>query len=157
MKPCRLKSEDWRKLKTLLINSCKESPDAFAGYVDENTPDHTFIGWANNWTRGSDEITFILSDNQDEWGIIHGGVGRIGHLWVDPKFRSKGYGKLLLDSFLDWARERSVSNIHAFVRKNSDAIGFYEKAGFISIGESSKVRSGSGSMVTMIEMKFEIH
>ncbi len=130
MKPCRLKSEDWRKLKTLLINSSKESPDAFSGYADEDTPDHTFKGLANKWSRGSFEIAFILSVNQGEWGIIQGGIGNIGHFWVDPKVRRKKYATKLLDRFLDWARERPVSNIYAFVTENSKAIDFYKSAGF---------------------------
>lgn len=155
MEPCKLKCEDWRKLKTLLVNSCKESPDAFSAFTDENTPDHEFKGWARKWSRGVDEIAFILSNNQGEGGIIQGNVSCIGHLWVHPNVRRDKYATELLGSFLDWARERNVSSIYAFVTEaNSEAIRFYKSAGFIATGESTELRPRSEKR--MIKMKLEI-
>lgn len=154
MNICELKYDDWRQLKALLINSCKESPDAFSALVDENTHDHEFKGWAKKWSQGRSEIAYILSNNQGDWGIIQGNIYNIGHLWVDPRIRGKGYGKRLLDRFLDWARERHASNIYAFVTENSEAIDFYKSAGFIITSESAKLRTGSEK--NMMKMELEI-
>lgn len=150
----QLKDDDWRRLKGLLISSSKESPDAFSAIVDENAPDHTFKSLAKKWSRVRDEIAFILSDDKCDLGIILGGVGNIGHFWVDPEIRGKGYGKKLLGNFLDWARERHASKIHAFVTESSKAIDFYKSAGFKVTSEKSELRPGSGK--NMIKMELEI-
>lgn len=153
MIPRKINHDDWQKLKALLINSCKESPDAFSAVEDENTTDHTFKGYAKKWSRGRDEVAYILSNNQGDWGIILGSVSNIGHFWVDPKIRGKGHGKKLLGRFLDWARERHVSNIYAFVTENSKAIDFYKSAGFIITSERAEIRPRSGK--SMIKMELE--
>ena len=147
------KSDDWRKLKTLLINSSKESPDAFSAKADENTPDDIFKGFAKKWSLGKTEVVFILSDNQGEWGIILGNINNIGHFWVDPKVRNKGYGKKLLNRFLQWAKEKYVSSIYAFVTEGSEAIDFYKSVGFVITNEREELRPGSGKSMIKMELK----
>lgn len=149
MKIRKLKHGDWRELKSLMINSCNESPSAFTEILNENTPDSEWKGRARIWSQGT-EVTFILYNKHGDWGILKGNKNIIGHFWVSPKFRGdreNRYGQLLLKNFLDWAREHRVSNICLFVKENSKAMDSYELAGFKATGD----RSGD-----MFEMKLEI-
>lgn len=56
---------------------------------------------------------------------------RLNSLWVLPDHRGAGVGGLLVDSFLDWAREREApyAVVTAFAA-NPSAIALYEKHGF---------------------------
>ncbi|MDX6375688.1 MAG: hypothetical protein QOD98_4676 [Nocardioidaceae bacterium] len=56
---------------------------------------------------------------------------RLNSLWVLPDHRGAGVGGLLVDSFLDWARERGApyAVVTAFAA-NPSAIQLYERHGF---------------------------
>jgi GNAT superfamily N-acetyltransferase len=56
---------------------------------------------------------------------------RLNSLWVLPEHRGGGVGGLLVDAFLDWARERGApyAVVTAFAA-NPTAIRLYEKHGF---------------------------
>jgi GNAT superfamily N-acetyltransferase len=152
---CRLKPDDWLKLKAILIASCKESPKAFAAGVDERTNDATFKDYAKKWSQGRTEIAYLLSDNNRDWGIILGTTTNVGHFWVAPEMRGKGYGKKLLKRYLDWAHERHVSSIFAYVTEGSEAIGFYKSVGFALTSESDGPHPGSGKKMIKMEVEIE--
>src|SRR4051794_24314764 len=56
---------------------------------------------------------------------------RLNSLWVLPAHRGLGIGGLLVDAFLDWARERGApyAVVTAFAA-NPTAIALYERHGF---------------------------
>ena len=56
---------------------------------------------------------------------------RLNSLWVLPQHRGLGLGGLLVDAFLDWARERAApyAVVTAFTA-NPTAIRLYERHGF---------------------------
>jgi GNAT superfamily N-acetyltransferase len=56
---------------------------------------------------------------------------RLNSLWVLPEHRGSGVGGLLVEAFLDWARERGAryAVVTAFAA-NPAAIRLYEKHGF---------------------------
>ena len=56
---------------------------------------------------------------------------RLNSLWVLPEHRGRGVGGLLVDTFLDWARERGApyAVVTAFAA-NPTAIRLYEAHGF---------------------------
>ncbi len=52
---------------------------------------------------------------------------------VDPKWRDRGAGSLLLSNCIIKARKSGISSLHIEVRENNTAIDFYQKAGFEQI------------------------
>jgi ribosomal protein S18 acetylase RimI-like enzyme len=56
---------------------------------------------------------------------------RLNSLWVLPAHRGSGLGGLLVDAFLEWARERGApyAVVTAFAA-NPTAIGLYQRHGF---------------------------
>jgi len=149
---CMLRPDDWPRLKTLLIASCKESPDAFSACHDENTHDMIFKDFALKWSRGKREIAYLLSDNNRDWGILLGSTENIGHFWVDPKMRGKKHGRKLLSRFLVWAQERRVSIIFAYATEGSSAISFYKSEGFTLTDVRQELRPDSGKMMIKMEL-----
>ncbi|HEX3424018.1 MAG TPA: GNAT family N-acetyltransferase [Sphingomicrobium sp.] len=53
---------------------------------------------------------------------------------VLPGEQRRGVGTLLLDHFLDRAREEGVTRVHLEVRDGNPAIGMYHAAGFSAVG-----------------------
>jgi len=52
---------------------------------------------------------------------------------VDDSLQTTGYGRALIDAGLALARERGAEVVWA--RARDSALGFYEKCGFISVGD----------------------
>ncbi len=149
----KLNSDEWQILKTLLLDSLKESPDAFSAAPNEDLPDHEWRGLANKYSSGQREVAYTLADDQGYCGILIGSVTHLGHFWVSPRIRKRGHGKKLLDTFLEWARKRRSSNIHLFVTENTPAVNFYESMGFKSTGNREKLRTDSKKIMIEMELK----
>lgn len=58
---------------------------------------------------------------------------------VDPDYRAKGYGRLLVEKFVEDACKREGDTMSLEVRmSNQAAISLYEKCGFISVGTRTR-------------------
>jgi ribosomal protein S18 acetylase RimI-like enzyme len=79
---------------------------------------------------------FVLRDNGAPAGC--GGIqlfgaeyGELKRVYVRPRFRGLGFGKLLLDHLADYARARGVGLLRLETGVHqAAAIGLYERAGF---------------------------
>ncbi len=63
---------------------------------------------------------------------------------VAPEFRRRGIGRMLLDQFLDSARDGGVSRVHLEVREGNPAILMYRSVGFSLEGRRRKYYRGRG-------------
>ena len=52
----KLNSDEWQILKTLLLDSVKEIPDAFSAAPNEDLPDHEWRGLANKYSTGQEKL-----------------------------------------------------------------------------------------------------
>ena len=63
------------------------------------------------------------------------GETEIFNVAVDPDFRRKGFGKMLIEKFIEAVKEKETQQIFLEVRtSNLPAISLYEKAGFVFCG-----------------------
>ena len=63
-------------------------------------------------------------------------------LAVSPEFRRRGIGKMLLDQFLDAARDSGAGRVHLEVREGNPAVIMYRLAGFSLVGRRHKYYHG---------------
>ena len=63
-------------------------------------------------------------------------------LAVTPEFRRRGIGKMLLDQFLDQARDSGAGRVHLEVREGNPAVIMYRLAGFGVAGRRHKYYHG---------------
>lgn len=63
-------------------------------------------------------------------------------LAVAPHFRRRGIGRMLLDHFMEQAREHGSSRVHLEVREGNPAVMMYRAVGFSSIGRRRKYYRG---------------
>lgn len=63
-------------------------------------------------------------------GFDNFGPAEIGGLWVDEKFRNKGYGKALVDKAEEWAKQKGCKALTVFTIKDWPACTWYQNLGF---------------------------
>jgi len=63
-------------------------------------------------------------------------------LAVAPEYRRRGIGRMLLDHFLDRARDIGASRVHLEVREGNPAVIMYRQAGFNFAGRRPKYYRG---------------
>ncbi|MGE7631847.1 GNAT family N-acetyltransferase [Bacillus paramycoides] len=56
--------------------------------------------------------------------------GKIEVLFVDEKYRRNGFGLKLMNSAVEWFKEKQVDDIELTVVYGNEAVSFYQKQGF---------------------------
>lgn len=75
------------------------------------------------------------------------GAAAITAMWVDPRFRKRGIGDLLIKRILEWAQENDYSECRLWVTEvNAAAQRLYKRNGFRRTGGVSKVREGEDAV-----------
>jgi ribosomal-protein-alanine N-acetyltransferase len=76
---------------------------------------------------------------------------------VDPRFRRRGLGAVLVGHLLNAARKRGVTRIFLEMRRGNPAIALYQKIGFTPIGERRDYyRTPSGERIDAITFRLSI-
>jgi len=71
-------------------------------------------------------------------------------MWVDPAWRGRGVGRLVLDAVVGWARQHGL-RVHLHVQaENAPARSLYERYGFVATGETSPLRPGSALRIELM-------
>ena len=92
---------------------------------------------------GQKGCAFVLTDNEeiigylvgslseDEFYRCMGNFAELDDMFVLSEYRSKGYGGMLYEKFIDWCKDKKVKRLKVLVTaKNEQAIEFYKKKGF---------------------------
>ncbi len=86
-----------------------------------------FLAYEGNDVLGS---TYGLLDrDQSE-------MGRVGGMWVEPAWRRRGVGRVLLQQVFNWAREHRFSRPGLWAPSHGPgALALYRQAGFRETGK----------------------
>ena len=68
-------------------------------------------------------------------------------LAVDPLFRGRGIGGLLIDDWRAWAVEQGAEDYFLEMRADNDAVHLYERAGFSECGRRPAYYRGNDGLV----------
>jgi ribosomal protein S18 acetylase RimI-like enzyme len=147
----KLGAEEGMLYKQLRLGALKESPDAFSPTWKESSI-HEDQYWMDSARRiaESDELEIFVVEYEDKpVGLVSGQIdeeriGHIGAMWVDPKIRGKGVGKLLLSHVVAYLQERDCKLIELTVTEsNLSATQLYLSIGFAFTGNDVPLRDGS--------------
>ncbi len=109
-----------------------------------------FNKWMTTYNAKMESITYVIKKN--DWIIGHLSIMlrpqlnsiHIFHVFVDRKYRSKGYSKLLVNKALEYAKTNHINKITLAVNKNNPvAIKLYQTYCFELNGEN---KTGSYKM-----------
>lgn len=92
---------------------------------------------------------FVVEVDGEVAGTVSGGpadkpgTAALTAMWVDPRFRRRGVGDLLVRRALQWAQEQDYVDVVLWVTDvNAAAERLYERNGFRRTGGVDKVRAG---------------
>jgi GNAT superfamily N-acetyltransferase len=141
----RLDAEDWQLYRRVRLDALKEAPYAF-GSTYENEAHLDEAAWRQ---RMSGRVRFVAEVDGVVAGTVSAGdadstgVAAMTAMWVDPRYRRRGVGDLLVKHLLDWARDDGYDQMVLWVTDvNADARRLYERNGFTTTGAQQEVRAG---------------
>lgn len=143
------------RLKELRLRALLESPGAFGSSYEleaDRSP-----AWWRRWVDNG--CVFVVEVERHWLGLaavfLDGEDRSICHLasmWTDPGSRGLGLGRRLLDSGIEWARDRGATVVRlGVVEDNATALRLYRGAGFEPTGEHEPLRSQPSKTVIYME------
>jgi GNAT superfamily N-acetyltransferase len=133
------------------LAALKEAPYAFGSTYDRELK----LDDADWRRRVTDRVRFVAEVDGAAAGTVSGGDGDVTGsaamtaMWVDPAYRRRGVGGLLVKTLLDWARAEGYGRMFLWVTEvNRAAERLYKRNGFERTGASQDVRPG--------ELEFEM-
>lgn len=152
----RFSADEWRVYRALRLHALRDAPDAFGSTLarEEAFPDDE---WVQRLERGAGsplEFPLLVEDAERPIGLAwvridptdDDIIAELFQVWVDPTYRRRGVGRLIVESALDWARSTGKRQMMLSVAIGpGSALEFYRQLGFIEMGEPVPLRSGSHS------------
>jgi GNAT superfamily N-acetyltransferase len=134
----RLEPGDWRTWRDVRLAALSDSPRAFASSLTKEQS-YAESEW-RDW----------LAPARGLKAVVEGGAGLVGawvpgdrhpavelySMWVDPRWRGRGVGDLLVQEVLTWGDENGHPRVDLWVAEgNGAAERLYERHGFRMTGE----------------------
>jgi len=128
------------------LGALKEAPYAFGSSYERemNAPEQ-------RWRQGlKDRVRFIAEVDGVVAGTVSGGpadltsAAAMTAMWVDPRYRRRGVGDLLVKTVVEWARAAGYGEMLLWVADvNVGAERLYQRNGFASTGATQEMRPGA--------------
>jgi RimJ/RimL family protein N-acetyltransferase len=147
-----LTPDDWETLRSLRLESLRESPSAFystyAGTVHRSEAD-----W-RAWPPGGAALAAWLGDEPVGMvGVVRRasepGLAELIAMWVAPHARGTGAADALVRGVLDWAADAGCAGVHLEVAPgNERARRLYARLGFVEVDAPTMVDGGVAMRAT---------
>jgi GNAT superfamily N-acetyltransferase len=148
-----LAAGEWRAYRSLRLRALEDSPDAFGStLVAERDREDTW--WSARLASGAGsrlDLPLVAEVGVEGVGLAWGridpaqrDVANLYQMWVDPGYRGRGTGGMLLDAVVSWARDAGARLLALGVTcGDTPAMRLYARAGFHRVGEPAPIRPGS--------------
>ena len=137
--------EDWQVYRRVRLAALKEAPYAF-GSTYESEVQRPESSWRQTLV---DRARFVAEVDGVVAGTASGSEGTdtptadMTAMWVDPRFRRRGVGDVLVKHVVEWARSAGYPQIFLWVTDgNAAAERLYARNGFTRTGAAQDVRPG---------------
>ncbi len=150
--------EECNLIKSMRLKSLRSDPLSFWETLEETErqPDEYWKKLANELNAPCGSRMFVLGDRFNIFGYVYGIKSdainyRLGGLWVDPVYRGKGYGGMLVDHVIAWVKRQTFVNSLKLWCPDDGTIQFYEIKNFRKL-DRKMVNSKDGRVI--IEMEY---
>lgn len=135
------------KMDLKIIAQHDFSPDQVDS-IEDRLYEHNSRSTGHDDARG---LVFVIRDGADRLigaaaGYSWARTSELKQLWVDEAFRSRGYGRMLLDAFVREAQLRGVLQLWA-ASHDFQAPVLYDKAGFERMAEFADWPPGHSNII----------
>ncbi|WP_180731928.1 GNAT family N-acetyltransferase [Paraburkholderia sp. PGU19] len=135
-----LQPEEWHLLKALRLRALGCDPQSYWETVDEASArdDVYWKNFTSKVTTPDGSQMFIVEHSESVAAFVFGvkkddDEYSVGGLWVDPVHRRKGFGSLLVQQVITWARADSHTAVIRLWCHTGQALSFYQRNGFQSL------------------------
>jgi GNAT superfamily N-acetyltransferase len=157
----RLEAHEVELHRDLRLRALGDAPESFGETVAEaaaRAPAY-WEDLTRSVTEPGRHVMFLAWEGRDSVGSTYGlpdrdriDAGRVGGMWVDPAWRRRGVGRLLLQAVFGWARDRGLRRLGLWAPARSPAaIALYSRAGFRETGVRRP--RAPGSALEIVEME----
>jgi GNAT superfamily N-acetyltransferase len=140
-----LAAGEWRAYRSLRLRALEDSPGAFGSTLaEERVRDDAW--WSARLASGAGsrlDLPLVAEVGVEGVGLAWGridpaqrDVANLYQMWVDPGYRRRGTGGMLLDAVVSWAALGVTCG-------DTPAMRLYARAGFHRVGEPAPIRPGS--------------
>lgn len=132
------------------VMSKYHSIDIIEKFKNHNTPEEirTQMYWKEIFVI-EDENIIIATGALANFGDAESPKYCVSNLYVKPELHNKGLGRLLFERILKTAKEKGTDFLH--VPSSRNAIGFYEKMGFIT----NEIQNDTADEITWMTMNVQ--
>jgi len=146
-------AHEWQAYKNIRLRALADSPDAFGRTLAEaqEYPNDYWLGRLSSESNASWDLPLVAEwDGKPvglAWGRIQASrpeVANLYQVWVDPNYRQRGVGQMLLERVIAWARARNARYLDLGVTfADSPALRLYQRNGFEPTADPEPLRPGS--------------
>ncbi|HEX6394092.1 MAG TPA: GNAT family N-acetyltransferase [Acidimicrobiales bacterium] len=142
-------------MKDLRLRALLDSPGAFG-----STYELEVVRSPLCWRPWVDEGCVFVVEGDDRWlGLVavfldgeDHSICHLASMWTDPGSRGLGLGRRLLESGIEWARDRGATVVRlGVVEDNATALRLYRGAGFEPTGAREPLHSEPSKTVIYME------
>lgn len=139
----RLQPFDWALLRELRLRALRDSPQAFASSLERE------LGFdEGTWRRRCETSFYFVAESDGQaCGLVCGyqpgdepdseTMIEVVSMWVDPAWRRRGIGSLLIGEIIALARRMELREVRLWVAGGNDvAMAVYKTLGFEETGET---------------------
>ena len=152
--------DEWERVRELRLRSLEDAPEAFGSTLEEERSFgmSEWVGWIDGWEGATNALYVAEAEDDESWvGMAVGsrtGEEPRAHLyamWVDPAWRTRGVGTLLVHEVLGWAGSWGARwGVLGVTETTDGAARFYERLGFADTGLRHPLREGSHLLVRIM-------
>lgn len=156
-----LKTHEVDLHRSLRLRALQDAPDSFGETLAEAElrPLSYWQELTRSVTEPGQHVMFLACEDSAVQGSAYGLInrdrphaGRVGGMWVDPRWWRQGIGLALLEAVIAWADDRKFMTLGLWAPAHRpDGVALYRKMGFHETGKHRPLPSNFA--LTIIEME----
>lgn len=160
-----LKAHEVALHRSLRVRASRDAPDSFGETwaEAERRPLSYWQELTRSVTEPGQHIMFLACEDSAIQGSAYGlidrdrpSAGRVGGMWVDPRWRRQGIGRALPEAVFAWADDRKFTTLGLWAPAHCPAaVAMYRKMRFHKTGKQRSLPSNPALSIMEMECRLQ--